>query len=46
MIEEEIKQVNKSGFNCYKYAFFSKSGFDQIELDSVKTIDIKELFEI
>lgn len=27
MIDEEIKQVKATGLNCYKYVFFSRSGF-------------------
>ena len=30
MIEEEIRQVNETGLNCYRYGFISRSGF-QIE---------------
>ena len=28
MIEDEIRQVNDTGLNCYKYGFFSRSGFN------------------
>ena len=29
MIEKEISQVEKSPLSCYKYGFFSKSGFEE-----------------
>lgn len=44
MIEEEIAQVNKSGLSCYKYVFFSKSGFEDTTIDKVEKIGIGELF--
>jgi len=45
MIEEEIAQVDKSGLSCYKYVFFSKSGFEDVRIEKVKEIDIKSLFK-
>lgn len=31
MIEKEIEQVNQTSLECYKYGFFSKSGFESRE---------------
>lgn len=45
MIEEKISQVDKSGLKCYKYVFFSKSGFEKTEIDNVEKISIETLFE-
>ncbi|MDO4487738.1 MAG: ATP-binding protein [Eubacteriales bacterium] len=44
-IDEEIDQVRATGLNCYKYVFFSRSGFACKERDNVKLIELKELFE-
>ena len=43
MIDEEIAQVNATGLNCYKYVFFSRSGFKYKERDNVKFITLNEL---
>ncbi len=44
MIQEEIKQVQDTGLQCYKYVFFSRSGFNSQKYDQVKFIELKELF--
>lgn len=44
MIEEEIAQVDKSGLSCYKYVFFSRSGFENMNNDNVETIKVDTLF--
>ena len=44
MIDEEIAQVNATGLNCYKYVFFSRSGFKCKERDNVKFITLNELY--
>ncbi len=44
MIQEEIKQVQATGLNCYKYVFFSRSGFDCQKTNQVECIELKELF--
>jgi len=46
MIEEEISQVDKTGLKCYKYVFFSRSGFEKMEIDNVIKIEIETLFEL
>ena len=37
MIDEEIRQVNAAGLTCRKYGFFSRSGFDGIEMPTKTT---------
>jgi hypothetical protein len=44
MVEEEIAQVDKAGLNCYKYVFFSRSGYEDMDINNVEKIDIKALF--
>lgn len=44
MINEEIEQVNATGLNCYKYIFFSRSGFQCESRDNVKCIELADLF--
>ncbi len=44
IIDEEISQVNATGLNCYKYVFFSRSGFNCKERENVKFITLEELY--
>lgn len=44
MIQEEIKQVQKTGLECYKYVFIARAGFEAEETDEVKLIHLQELF--
>ncbi len=44
MIKKEIEQVQATGLNCYKYVFFSRSGFHCQKSDSVEFIELNELF--
>jgi len=44
VIEKEIQQVMDTGLNCYKYVFFSSSGFMDEERDNIEHIDISELY--
>ncbi len=44
MIDEEIAQVKATGLDCYKYVFFSRSGFCCKKRENVKLIELKELF--
>lgn len=46
MMEEEIKQVKETGLSCYKYGFFSKSGFDEFTSDELILIQIDDLYEM
>ena len=45
MVENEIAQVDATGLKCYKYVFFSRSGYEEMEFDNVVKIDIKALFD-
>ena len=44
MIEKEIKQVNSTGLNCYKYVFISRSGFKATKREDVSFIELKDFF--
>ena len=44
MIENEIVQVKQTGLECYKYGFFSKSGFACEEQENRSLIELKELY--
>lgn len=44
-IEIEIKQVKETGLLCYKYGFFSKSGFESKNNENVIYYEIDDLFE-
>lgn len=45
MVEDEIAQVDATGLKCYKYVFFSRSGYEEMDFDNVVKIDIKALFD-
>ena len=44
MIHEEIKQVQATGLNCYKYGFFSRSGFQCEPTDHMIFIHLDDLY--
>lgn len=44
MINEEIEQVRTTGLECYKYVFFSRSGFNCEKRDNVRLIELDELY--
>ena len=44
MIREEIKQVRATGLNCYKYGFFSQSGFQCEPTDHMIFIHLDDLY--
>ena len=44
MIHEEIKQVQATGLNCYKYGFFSRSGFQCEPTDHMIFIHLDNLY--
>ena len=44
MIDEEIEQVKATGIDCYKYVFFSRSGFRCEKRDDVVLIALEEIF--
>lgn len=44
MIENEISQVNSTGLNCYKYGFFSRSGFTAESDGQLILISLDDLY--
>lgn len=44
MIREEIRQVEDTGLHCYKYGFFSRSGFTVKKRDLI-LITLEEMYE-
>ncbi len=45
MIEEEKKQVRACGLDCYKFGFFSRSGFAAGADDETVLIDLADMYE-
>ncbi len=47
MMQTEIEQVNATGLYCYRYGFFSRSGFEPPKQarEDIRMYDLKELFE-
>ena len=45
VIQNEIRQVEQTGLECYKYGFFSKSGFACEEEENRILIELKELYK-
>lgn len=46
IIQNEIKQVNLTGLNCYKYVFISRSGFMCEQQENIQLIDLNEFYDI
>ena len=44
-IQQEIEQVKRTGMNCYRYAFISRSGFDAQADERVELILLEKLYE-
>ena len=44
MVQNEIRQVTQTGLNCYKYGFFSRSGFLCSHEENWSLIELKELY--
>lgn len=44
IIYEEIRQIKETNLNCYKYVFFSRSGFDTEETDTIRFIELAQLY--
>lgn len=44
MIRTEIAQVEKAGFQCYKYGFFSRSGFLAKQAEHLILITLEDLY--
>ena len=45
MIQNEIRQVNQTSLSCYRYGFFSRTGFDCVEGKNRILINLSELYE-
>ena len=45
MVDQEIQQVNATGLYCYKYGFFSKSGYEKINRPDVVLYSLGDLYE-
>lgn len=45
MVQNEIRQVTQTGLKCYRYGFFSKSGFSCEKKEERILISINELYE-
>ncbi len=46
IIEEEIKQVESTGFSCYKYGFFSRSGYEKNVAGITENVCLYELSDV
>ena len=44
-IHKEIEQVKDTGFNCYRYGFFSKTDFEEINDDTLILYTLDDLFK-
>lgn len=44
IIDTEIKQVEATGLQCYKYGFFSKSGFEEVKDDRLILVHLDDVF--
>ena len=45
VIDDEIRQIKETNLQCYKYVFFSRSGFTTEETDEIKHIELRRLYE-
>ena len=45
MIEEEIRQVKRTGLNCRKYGFISRSGIENRSREDVIYIDLEDIYK-
>lgn len=46
IIEDEIKQVEATGFSCYKYGFFSRSGYEKNVAGITENVCLYELSDV
>lgn len=44
-VRQEIMQVQKTGLNCYRYGFVSRSGFDVEPKEDLELISLEELYK-
>ena len=45
IIDAEIAQVGASGLDCYKYGFFSRSGFSTARQSNMLFIELADLYK-
>ena len=45
MVQNEIRQVKQTGLSCYKYGFFSRSGFACDPAEDRILITLNELYQ-
>lgn len=45
MIREEQNQVQKAGLNCYKFGFFSRSGFQCEPTENMLFFDLEDIYK-
>lgn len=46
VVEEEIRQVKETGLSCYRYGFFSRSGFQkEVKDPDIICISLDEMYE-
>lgn len=45
-VEEEIEQVKKTGFACYKYVFVTRSGMHYEGNENVESVTLDQLYEL
>lgn len=45
MVEQEIQQVKQTNLNCYKFGFFSKSGFEEDVNKTMFLYDLDDIFQ-
>lgn len=45
MVDEEVAQVRAAGLPCYRFGFFSRSGFEVAPDPALILVDLPELFE-
>ena len=45
MLQKEISQIKQTGLNCYKYGFFSKTGFEDTNESNLILYTLDDLFK-
>ena len=45
LIKKEIEQVQNTGMNCYRYGFFSKSGYEDIDNDNYILYTLDDVYQ-
>jgi len=45
VVQEEIRQIQRSGLNCYRYGFFSRSGYKTVPEENMRFITLEQIYE-